>query len=586
MLLPSFSRARARYWSLCGFSALLCIASWAQAEPQEQLASQAIIYKVDAATDRLEMIVNSSRILTLEHKIPQAQVNNPEVLEVTPLSPNQIQVFAKRAGVTQVNLWDEDETIHTVDVIVFGDARELAMILEMQFPNASLKVLPLANSVIVSGFVDNPEDVGRIIQVAEDFHPKVINNLRVGGTQQVLLHLKVMEISRTKARNMGFDFVNISSNDFFASGVSGILNSITSASGEIGTTGRQTMSFGIVDGSNSFFGFLEALREHNLMKIMAEPDLMTYSGRPAFFNVGGEFPVLAPQSLGTVSVEYKKFGTQIDFVPIVLGNGNIRLEVRPRVSEIDNTRSIVIRDIELPALRVREADTGAELRPGQTMAIAGLVQQRLEATSRGVPYLADLPLVGAAFRRMNDEVNEIELLILVTPELVEAMDPEQVPFGGPGLGTCQPDDCQFYWKGQVEVPCGVDGHRCGQCEQCCEGNWSDGQMSMPGAPNGVERLPASNEVLPLPSSNTADPRAAQRRPSAAPRLKAQAVRKEPPGQAWASDGAPRPATPQNANQASNRRIQSVQSRMATTEGRNSAPKSPGLIGPLGYDVER
>ena len=228
MLLPSFSRAKARCWSLCGFSALLCVASWAQAEPpQAQLASQAILYKVDAASDRLEMIVNSSRILTLEQKIPQAQVNNPEVLEVTPLSPNQIQVFAKRAGVTQVNLWDENESIHTVDVIVFGDARELAMILEMQFPNASLKVLPLANSVVVSGFVDNPEDVGRIIQVAEDFHPKVINNIRVGGVQQVLLHLKVMEISRTKARNMGFDFAVLNGENFVASGVSGMLTSVT-----------------------------------------------------------------------------------------------------------------------------------------------------------------------------------------------------------------------------------------------------------------------------------------------------------------------------------------------------------------------
>ena len=322
------------------------------------------------------------------------------------------------------------------------------------------------------------------------------------------------------------------------------------------------------------------------MKIMAEPDLMTYSGRPAFFNVGGEFPILAPQSLGTVSVEYKKFGTQIDFVPIVLGNGNIRLEVRPRVSEIDGTRSVVLGGNELPALRVREADTGMELRPGQTMAIAGLVQTRLEATSRGVPYLADLPIVGAAFRRMHDETNEIELLILVTPELVEGMDPEQVPYGGPGLNSCQPTDCQFYWKGHLEVPCGEGGHRCGQCNRCCQGDWGPADMPvhMPMSPMGVERLPASNEVVPLPQADPAShPHAAHRGASAPQRVASQPRPQPAGGMAYASDSGQRRPASHNASNPHNR-IETT--RAATKQTRNSAPKTPGLIGPLGYDVEK
>ena len=120
-------------------------------------------------------------------------------------------------------------------------------------------------------------------------------------------------------------------------------------------------AFGLVNGNNAFFGFLEALRREDVLKILSDPTLVAVSGRPAFFNSGGEFPILVPQSLGTVSIEYKKFGTQIDFVPIVLGNGNLRLEVRPRISEIDPTRSITINGTTVPGLRVRETDTGVEM---------------------------------------------------------------------------------------------------------------------------------------------------------------------------------------------------------------------------------
>ena len=141
-----------------------------------------------------------------------------------------------------------------------------------------------------------------------------------------------------------------------------------------------------------------------MLKILSDPTLVTVSGRPAFFNSGGEFPILVPQSLGTVSIEYKKFGTQIDFVPIVLGNGNLRLEVRPRISEIDHTRSITINGTTVPGLRVREADTGVEMHPGQTLAIAGLVQTRSEARKqREIPWLGEMPYVGAAFRRTSTD---------------------------------------------------------------------------------------------------------------------------------------------------------------------------------------
>ena len=429
--------------------------------------AQQILQKLDGAQERIEMTVSTSRILTLEKKIPRAQVNNPDLLVLTPLSPNQIQISAEQPGVTQVNLWDEEGNVFSLDVIIYGDVKELELALEALFPTASVKVIRYSNSIVLTGFVDQPDNVSNIVRMAEDYAPKVVNNIKVGGMQQVVLHIKVMEVSRTKLRKVAHDFLNWNNTDFVASSISGLLASVSNNSIDetfsTTTSGGETFQFGIVDPNNTYFGVMEALRQYDLMKILAEPRLTTVSGRPASFNVGGEIPILVPQGLGSVSIEYKPFGTQVDVLPIVLGNGNIRLEVRPRVSEIDSTRSVKIDDLTVPGLRVREVDTGVELKAGQSLAIAGLIQDRVEAQNRGVPFLADLPWIGALFRRVEYTNNEIELLIMVRPEFAGALDPHETPQGGPGLDTTHPDDHDLYGRGHLEVPiCCIDG----SCSQC------------------------------------------------------------------------------------------------------------------------
>lgn len=428
---------------------------WAEQTDSAGPSSSAVIRKIENPSERLEMIANTSRILTLEKKIPQAQVNNPDILELTALSPNQIQLHAKKPGVTQVNLWDENQRIYTIDVVIYGNAEELTLILRTQFPKASIKAAPISNGVLLSGYVDKPEDVSRIIEIAQEFYPKVISNITVGGVQQVLLHVKVMEVSRTKLRQLGFDWAQVINSHTIVSSASGLLTGLEGVGGGVAptavTSGEPTFMFRVVDGNSAFFGVMDALRKDNLMKILAEPTLVTVSGRPAFFNVGGEFPILVPESLGTVSIEYKKFGTQVDFVPIVLGGGRIRLEVKPRVSEIDNTRSVTVQSLTVPGLRVREVDTGVELMAGQTLAIAGLVQTRVEAQRRGIPGVMELPYIGAMFRKVEETNNEIELLILVTPELVEAMDSSEVPCQGPGMNSRRPTDWELFLRGKIET---------------------------------------------------------------------------------------------------------------------------------------
>jgi len=472
------------------------------------LQPSSIVREIQAASERQEMTVNTSRILTLSpeltqaNRIPQAQVNNPEVLELTALSPTQIQISAKKPGVTQVNLWDESGQIYTVDVIVYGDAQELSMILASEFPNAALEVKPVSNGVLISGYVDQPDDIPLIVQIAEEYYPKVLKNIRVGGVHQVLLHVKAMEVSRTKLRSLGFDWVALANGDMVASSVSGLLGSVTKGVVDSGlitaptasANAGATMKFDLIDGAEAFFGVLEALRQDNLAKVLAEPTLVTTSGRPAFFQVGGEVPYLVPQGLGAVAIEYKEYGTRVDFVPIVLGNGRIRLEVRPRVSDIDNGRSIMSEGQIIYAFKKHEVDTGVQMQAGQTLAIAGLVQNRVESQRRGIPWVCDLPYVGAAFRRVEEQNNEIELLIFVTPELVDAMDAHEVPPCGPGLRTASPSDCELGWKSHVEVP------------NCCPQGEPGMIVGEPGQIAPSEQVPAPEPILtPVPSDPSVPP---------------------------------------------------------------------------------
>jgi pilus assembly protein CpaC len=438
--------------------ALTLLLGTSQRLSAQQPAQQPITFSIDGPTQRLEMVVSTSRILTLDHKIPRLLVNNTEIVRATPISPNQVQVSALQPGVTQLNIWDENNNLYTVDVVVVPDARQLEMLIKAEFPTAAVRVRPLAQSVYLSGYVPSPMMVRSIVQMAEDYYPSVINNLTIGGVQQIALRTKVMEVSRTKMRSLGFDWTMINGNDFVTQNLRGLVG----GGGAFGAD-TDTVSFGIIDGNQAFYGFIEALRRNNLIKLMAEPTLTTVSGRAASFNSGGEFPILVPQSLGTVSVEYREYGTRVDFVPIVLGNGDLRLEVRPSVTEIDESRSVVLNNMRVPALRTRWVDTAVEMKAGQTLALAGLIKTRIESENRGIPWLADLPWFGAPFRRVQETANEVELLILVTPEFIDAVDPQQLPPCGPGESTESPCDVEFYYRSYQEVPkCCSDG----TCQSC------------------------------------------------------------------------------------------------------------------------
>ena len=611
-------------WALVFFAAPP--SAWAQ-NSAKLLESKPIVHRVQGANETMELIVNTSRILTLDSKIPKAQVNNPEILELTPLSATQIQILAKKPGVTQVNLWDEDEQVHSLDVIVFADTQELNILYKQLFPKAALKVIPLPNSVMVTGYVDDPNVVSKIIAIAQEYHPKVLNNITVGGVQQVLLQVRVYEVSRTKLRQFGFDWGNLTKRgDIAAQGVAGLMQSAngggTAPRGLTAGTGMAsnamsgvgsgasivpTFNFGVVSPGDSFFGVLAMLQSRNVAKILAEPQLTTVSGRPAFFNAGGEFPILVPQSLGTLSTQYKKYGTQVDFVPIVLGNGSIRLEVRPRVSELDPSHGITLNGTTVPALTTREIDTGAELQAGQTLALAGLVQQKSTDVSTGIPWLSDLPAIGVLFRKVQEEVDEIELLIMVTPHLVEAMSPDQTPTHFPGMASTLPTDLQFYCKGHVEVPnCDPSGQLLGPYPGGgpfgVPGPGAAGGMLGPdgttveGLPPGAREVPApveSQPASPQPQGTDQSRRRMLRESESAHAADMPATVPPRSSRRHAGPGESlqrlpsttlRSTAPQGSSTRPNLQKASSRQRKVSSAAGERQKTAPGFIGPTGYDL--
>jgi len=567
-----------------GLAIAACCLGAIPAAAQQPQGGSPLTFKVQAAAERLEMVVNTSRIMQMPFKVPRVFVGNPDIVSAKPLSPNQIQLSALKPGVTQVNLWDEDEKITTVDIVVYGDARELELLLKSEFPDSQIKIRPLASSVYISGFVPKQEQVGQIVRMAEDYYPKVVNNLTVGGVQQILLNVRVMEVSRTKLRRMGIDWSAVNSNFFITQRVSGVISNINGNSGLPNPLPANnlgdTMRFGVI-GDTSFFAFLDLLRENDLAKLMAEPKLTTVSGRAATFNVGGQIPIPIAQSLGTVTVQYKDFGTQIDFVPIALGNGNIRLEVRPDVTEVDPS----LRDATtgVPGFRRRYADTAVEMRAGQTMAIAGLIYQRTDTFNRGIPWLADLPWVGAAFRKTQEQVNEVELVITVTPEFVDGMDCEEVPPLGPGQNSVSPTDTELYWRGYVEVP------NCPGTTPFCPSNCQNGNCA-PGSmvPNGGSLVPnGGREVVlppqPLKEARTSTPprKSVATKPSqeiGPPRIQSRPTTSTVSTRITGKGGTTAPSSSTSrlpsVNGSSSRLKEPVQATLSD---------EPSLIGPQGYD---
>jgi pilus assembly protein CpaC len=307
----------------------------------------------------------------------------------------------------------------------------------------------------------------------------LINRVTVPGPRQILLHVKIAEINRTATRNIGVSWVYNRSHSIFGSVPGGTNASATAmfaatsslsqatnnagfvkpgqstvgASNSVAPTGN-TPLFGVFD-SGHFSLFVEALRVNALAKILAEPNLVALEGQPARFLVGGLFPFPVPQSsslpggTAVVTVQFQRFGTILTFLPEILPNDVIRLDVEPVISNLNFAQSTTVNGGTVPSITERSARTVVELREGQTLAIAGLLQSLTNATTTRIPGLGDLPIVGPWFSAVQHQVVETETVVLVTPELVSPLEKHEVT-EAPGDRIYSPNDAEFYFLGRIE----------------------------------------------------------------------------------------------------------------------------------------
>ena len=408
-------------------------------------------FQVDDSVDQLELIAGSARRLKFQYEIPEIMVENPEVLTATPVSPNEILITGLKPGISTFTVSDPDKNLQMINVEVKVDTRKLELAFRNYFPDSQIKVHPLQTGVILAGHVARADHVTNIMQVARDFFPtNVVNQLQVNGNQNIAIKVKIYEVSRTKLKQLGIDWSYLGEDFSLVTSAEQLISAFASplAGPGIAAGGADTIAFSVLDDNEGFFAAIDALERHDIAKILDQPVLVAQNGRPAEFLSGGEIPIQVAVGLGTNSIEFRAFGTKLDMVPIVQGNGELTLEVRAEVSEVAPELS----SGGVPGFRVRRVNTGVKMRAGHTLALAGDYREDYAAEKQGIPGLMSSPVFGPLFRRVENTRNETELVFLITPRFISDVEDSSLPALGPGQLTDEPSTRELFRNGYLEVP--------------------------------------------------------------------------------------------------------------------------------------
>jgi pilus assembly protein CpaC len=378
--------------------------------------------------EALTIARGTSTLVTSTTPIQRVSIGDPEVADAVVVSTREVLVNAKKLGSTTLIVWDTQggRSLYQLEVTV--DAAALERQLRTLFPTQQIAVTASGNILILSGRVTDASVARRALEIARGTGATVIENLSIPPARQVLLQVRFAEVSRSSALQLG--------TRFGGGETSARLNPETPSEGD---TFVETLSDGLVrlllfNDNVQFSALVEALQTRGLFRSLAEPNLLAIEGKEASFLAGGEIPIPVPQGgqSNTVVVQFKEFGIRLRFTPRVTIAGNIRLEVAPEVSSLDYANAIQFSGFLIPALRTRRADTEIELRPGQTFAIAGLMDNAIQNNRGKIPFLGDIPILGPLFRSRDMQQSRTELLVLVTPQVVQPGDQTQaVPTGEP-----------------------------------------------------------------------------------------------------------------------------------------------------------
>lgn len=403
---------------------------------------QATVHQQELAAQRVTVSTGTSTVVDISVPVKRVEIASPEIAAITVLSPKQLLVSAHKVGITQVIVWGENDDRLVFAVEVEPNIAQIRAAIEKLVPDAKVDLRVVNGTIVVSGRVANVGDATTIAELCKISGAKVQNQVVVSGEQQVVLRCTVAEVSKSAIRKLGVD-----------AWASFEANPSQTVRNMIGLTDPTTLVPvpGYLQGTSAFYGntflfgstkdatgfalstnslqmefLVRALKKNGLMRLLAEPNLVALSGQKAEFLAGGQFPVPVPQR-DNVTIEWKDYGVKLQFVPTVIGQQMIRLVVAPEVSEIDYTTAVTLGSYVVPGVSQRRTMTTIELASGSTIAIAGLLRESLRGEVNKTPALGELPVLGALFRSVDYQRDLTELMILVTPELVSSMQPDQVP---------------------------------------------------------------------------------------------------------------------------------------------------------------
>jgi pilus assembly protein CpaC len=398
---------------------------------------------VEVLQGSLTLDAGKGTMLRLPEDATSVFIADPSIADVQVPSPKTVFVLGKKAGSTTLYvLGPNNKTLLQRTVVVARDMTELRNMLAARFPNLQIQATSSSGSLMLSGQVPTSADADAIVQAVSPFlgdKEALVNRLSVDRPLQVQLRVRITEVDRNVTQQLGINWQSLSNaaGNWYGGLFSG--RQIQNLSNPISTgNGGTTYPYNLP--SNNAFSFLgafktgrtdinalvDALNQEGLLTVLAEPNLVALSGQTASFLAGGEFPIPVSQTNGAISVEFKQFGVKLDFTPTVLNEHRISLKVRPEVSQIDSTASVTTGGVTVPGLSVRRADTTVELGSGQSFAIGGLLQSNTTDIVAQVPGMGSIPILGKLFSSTNYQNNKTELVIMVTPYLVEPTDPAKL----------------------------------------------------------------------------------------------------------------------------------------------------------------
>ncbi len=406
---------------------------------------------------KIELVSGKSVVLRTETPVRRISVANPEIADFNLLSPNEIYLIGKAAGSTNLTMWQDGRVTAVYDLVVSYDVSGLKQHLHEILPGErDLRVVAANQSLTLSGKVTNAAALNQALSLAKAYAPegRVTNLVDVGGVHQVMLEVRVAEMSKSITKRLGINFAFTRGDDFGVSLLGGLAQVVKPTDAAVFSSPlgfayspAVTSLFRFDSGSTTWTGFVDALQEDGLIKVLAEPNLVTLSGQTATFLAGGEFPIPVPQGDGDITIEFKQFGVGLNFTPVVHSKDKISIRVSPEVSDLDFSSAVRIEGFVVPGLRVRRTSTMVELGDGQSFAIAGLLRENVRTVVSKFPLLGDIPVLGALFQSKAFQKEETELVIIVTPHLVKPLDMAKQTL--PTDFYVEPSDTEFYLMGRT-----------------------------------------------------------------------------------------------------------------------------------------